>query len=124
MNLDDPDLDSLTSSVRGMYSYLNRSGFSSEATELARYFNDTNAWIGEITKVLRKSKGIAYVVVGSNSNRGRRINIPLAIQEIARTNGLSSRVYMRYRIKNYYMQYPTKGSRISYETVLKLELAG
>jgi hypothetical protein len=123
MSLDDPDMGSLTSSVRRMYSYLKRSGFTSEATELARYFNDTTAWVGEIAKVLKKSKGTAYVVVGSNSNRGHRINTPLAIQEIAKTDGLSSQVCMRYRITNYHMQYPTKGPRINDETVLKLQLA-
>ncbi len=123
MGMDDPDVSSLPGSATAMYSYLKRSGFELEATELARYFNDTSAWMCEISKVLKKSRGSAYVVVGSNSNRGRRINTALAIQELAKTNNLTSRVYMRYRITNYHMQYPTKGPRISNETVLKLQPA-
>jgi len=120
MGLDDPDLDPLTGYARRMYLRLKRSGYTLEATRLARYFNDTAAWIREIAKVVDRSRGTAYVVVGSNSNRGHRIDTPLAIQEIAKSEGLSSQVYMRYLITNYHMQYPTKGSRISNETVLRL----
>jgi hypothetical protein len=122
MGTEDPDVSALPDSASAMYSYLDRAGFTSEATELARYFNDTSAWIREISKVLKKTEGSAYVVVGSNSDRGRRINTALAIQELAKTNDLTSRVYMRYRITNYHMQYPTKGSRIRNETVLKLRV--
>ena len=120
MGLDDPELDSLTRYARRMYLHLKRSGYEREATRLARYFNDTAAWIREIATVIDRSKGTAYVVVGSNSHRGHHIDTPSAIQEIAESEGLSSQVYMRYLITNYHMQYPTKGPRITNETVLTL----
>jgi hypothetical protein len=87
---------------------------------LARYFADSFAWLREIAKIIEKTNGVAYVVVGSNTSRGISLDTPTALVEIAREVGLDASIFTRYKIKNSFMQYPTKGKRIRLETILKI----
>jgi hypothetical protein len=116
-----PDVESMPSFVQRLHRKLKRKGFTSDAQSLARYFNDSRSWLSEMASVLRNSKGVAYVVVGSNMTRGMKVDTPRALLAIAKEAGLKGGVMLRYRIVNYHMQYPTKsGMRIKTETVLKL----
>lgn len=116
----EPKLDELPPAVREMYNGLLAIKRNRDAEALARYFHDSRQWLSEIRRVLEKSQGTAYVVVGGNTNHGVRLDTPLALQEIASEIGLSPSTFSQYRIKNSYMQYPTNGSRIKTETILKL----
>jgi hypothetical protein len=121
MGREGPDSEALPSRVHHLYSRLNRIGHQGEANALARYFNDSSSWLREISKVLEKSGGTAYVVAGCSSSRGQGVDTPLVLEEIARKTGMSASVFLRYRIVNYHMQYPLKGKRIQTETVLRLK---
>ena len=115
-----PDVEELSPYLVGVYRKLVRSGFQREAANFARYFTDSCKWLGEVSKVITASGGTAYVVVGPNCTRGRIVNTPRGLQEMARHAGLKSKVLLRYRIVNYHMQYPTRGNtRIREETVLR-----
>lgn len=121
MGREAPDFEALPSRVHHLYSRLNRMGHQGEANALVRYFNDSSSWLREISKVLEKSEGTAYVVAGCSSSRGQGVDTPLVLKEIATKTGMSASVFLRYRIVNYHMQYPLKGKRIRTETVLRLK---
>jgi len=121
MGKEDPDLQGLPRGVLEAHDELRKRGYPREATALARYFDDSAKWLDELATTLRKSNGIAYVVCGPNTSRGIRVDTPELLAEIARAIGLSSEVFLRYRITNCHMQYPTKGDRrIRFEAVLRL----
>jgi hypothetical protein len=121
MGEEDPDTTKLSPYLARLYKKFVRSGFQKEASNLARYFNDSSSWLEEVSEVIARTEGTAYVIVGANCTRGNKIDTPRGIQEMARGIGLKSRVLLRYRITNYHMQYPTKGNlRIREETILKL----
>jgi hypothetical protein len=120
MGNDEPDVEGLPRCVKHVHGKLRRIGRKRDADILARYFADSEDWLTEIGTVLSKTHGTAYVVVGSNTNHGLLLNTPSALREIASGIGLRASVFMSYRIKNSYMQYPTKWKRIKVETVLKL----
>lgn len=121
MGHQEPEVDRLPSYARRLYTKLRRMDRKQDANTLARYFNDSSKWLAEVLTVLDRTDGTAYVIVGSNTNHGLTINTPLALQEIAAGLSLTTSVFMRYRIKNSYMQYPTKGKRIRVETVLRIK---
>lgn len=123
MGTEEPEIAELPSYVRYLSSKLARAGKPHGAKALERYFGDTASWLLEVLSVLERTKGTAYVVVAANTNSGVKLNTPLALRRIAERIGLSVSVFMRYEIKNSYMQYPTKSKRIKTETVLKMELA-
>jgi hypothetical protein len=106
--------------VRRLHSRFSRLGYNREAKALARYFNDSKSWLEQVFYSLKKTNGIGYVVIGENCTKGQSINTPFALRRIAESVGLNAEVFMRYRLKNYHMQYPTNGSRIEHETVLKV----
>jgi hypothetical protein len=117
----DSDVSTLPSNVRRLHSRFYDLGHKREAAGLARYFNDSSAWLAELASVIERTRGTAYVVVGGNCTRGHQVNTPLALQKIAEDVGLSCSVFMRYGIINYHMQYPTKSSRIRNETILRVK---
>jgi len=92
----------------------------SKAKSLARYFNDSALWLGQVSRVLKKSNGTAYVVVGSNTTHGLSLDIPRGLFEISSLVGLKASTVKTYQIKNSYMQYTTNGERIRVETVQKM----
>lgn len=116
----EPEVDRLSDYTRRLYTKLHSIGRKRDANILARYFNDSSKWLAEVATVLGRTNGTAYIVVGSNTNHGITLNTPVALQEIATDLCLTASIFMRYRIKNSYMQYPTKGKRIRVETVLKI----
>jgi len=119
MGEEDPDISNLSPYLGRLYKKFVRSGFQKEASNFARYFNDSLSWLGEVSKVITASGGTAYVVVGPNYTRGNIVNTPRGLNEMAGSASLKSEVLLRYRIVNYHMQYPTKGNnRIREETVL------
>jgi hypothetical protein len=120
MGEEEPDPSNLSPYLARLHKSFVRSGFQKEAANLARYFNDSCAWLGEVSKVITQSEGTAYVVVGANHTRGTAVNTPRGLQEMAGQAGLASKVVLRYALANYHMQYPTKGNlRIREETVLQ-----
>jgi len=120
MGDEEPELQDLPRCIKTSYAKLRNIGRNGQAKILARYFNDSSSWLTEVATVLNQTEGIAYVIVGSNTNHGISLNTSLALQEIAISVGLHASVFMRYRIKNSFMQYPTKGKRIKIETVLRI----
>ena len=120
MGLEDPNTDQLPSYIQNLEMKLRKLDRVADAKVLARYFNDSVSWLTEISTVLRRSAGRAYIIVGGNTKHGVHLNTPLALREIAKEVGLSTSVFMKYKIKNSYMQYPTNGTRIKVETVLKI----
>lgn len=120
MSNDDTDLEVLPAYIYHLHSRLNRKGCPQEAKALACYFSDSSSWLREIGKVLEKTRGMAYVVAGCSYSQGQSVDTPLALQEIAKNLGMSAHIFLLYRIMNYHMQYPTKGKRITSETILKL----
>jgi len=120
MGEEEPEVEKLPDHVQRTYTKLYNMGRRSDAKILARYFGDSSRWLAEIATVLGRTGGTAYVVVGSNTNHGLTINTPYALQQIASSVGLSTSCFMQYRIKNSYMQYPTKGKRIRVESILKI----
>ena len=121
MGDEEPEIEELPDYVQKTYTKLQNIGRRSDARTLARYFYDSSLWLAEVAKVLDRTDGVAYVVVGSNTNHGITLNTPYALQQIATAQGLSSSCFMRYRIKKSYMQYPTKGKRIKVESIIKIE---
>lgn len=122
MGDEEPEVEKLPDYVQRTYAKLNKIGRRSDARTLARYFCDSSKWLAEVANVLDRTDGIAYVVVGSNTNHGITVDTPYALQQIATSEGLFVSCLMRYRIKNSYMQYPTKGKRIKVESILKMEI--
>lgn len=121
MGKEEPDFQGLPVGILRTYEELTKRGFHREATALGRYFDDSAKWLNELAITLRESDGIAYVVCGPNTSRGMRVDTPQALGELARSAGLSSEVFLRYRITNFHMQYPTKGGcRIRAEAVLRM----
>jgi hypothetical protein len=120
MGEEEPDLDSLPRYVKTLHSKLCKAGRRRDARVMARYFCDSSKWLNEVATVIAKTSGTAYVVAGSNSNHGLIIDTPSVLQQLAALNGLSAATFMRYRIANSYMQYPTNAERIKTETVLRL----
>jgi hypothetical protein len=117
-----PNVDSLPRVVRRMHNRLSSMKRNRDAQQLVKYFDDSRSWLKEIARILAKSHGTAYVVAGGNTNHGLDLNTPLALQEIARDEGLRASPLMRYQIKNSYMQYPINGNRIRFETVLRVTM--
>lgn len=115
-----PELANLPKCIKDSYLNLCNMGRNVQAKVLARYFNDSRSWLNEVAAVLNRSNGWSYIIVGSNTSHGITLNTPLALQEIATSAGLIASIFMRYRIKNSFMQYPTKNNRIKVETVLEL----
>ncbi len=121
MGEEEPDTTNLSPYLARLYKRFVRSGFQKEATNFARYFNDSSLWLEEVSEVIARTEGTAYVIVGANCTRGNVIDTPRGLHEMAARTGLKSGVLLRYLITNYHMQYPTKGNtRIREETVLKL----
>lgn len=120
MGNDDSDVNTLPTIVRDMYDRLSMMKRYRDAKSLANYFADSRSWLMEIERVLARSHGTAYIVAGGNTNHGFCLDTPLALQEIASHIGLIASTFMRYHVKNSYMQYPTNGNRIKAETVLKV----
>lgn len=116
----EPSSEKLPGYVIGIHKKLLEMGRVRDAKVLSRYFEDSRKWLDEIRKILERTDGTAYVVVGSNTNHGIIIDTPHALQQLAKVVGLSTEIFMKYAIKNSYMQYPTKGERIKVESVLKL----
>jgi len=121
MSIIEPEIDQLSKHPLELYNKLNNIGRKRDALVLARYFIDSSKWLNEVATVLRHTDGTCYVVVGCNTNHGITLNTPLALQEIASDLGLNASVFMKYSIKNSYMQYPINGERILEETVLKID---
>ena len=120
MGYEDPEEDKLTNHAHKLYTKLDRLGKKRDAVILARYFNDSLKWLTEVSTILCRTDGTAYIVLGCNTKQGIIIDTPLVFQEIANDINLTTSVFMRYRIKNSYMQYPVKGKRIRVETILKI----
>ncbi len=121
MGTGEADTAGLPRRIRRLHSKLLMRGLTKEATALARYFQDTATWIGQIAEILETTGGTAYIVTGSNTVRGERVNTPEFLKQIGEEQGLSTNTILRYGITNSHMQYPTKGdNRIKSETVLRL----
>jgi hypothetical protein len=120
MGNDEPIVKELPPYVQTTYDKLRKIGRQKDAKTLVRYFADSIKWLNEVRLTLCKTNGTAYVVVGSNTNHGVTLDTPFALQEIAKSVGLSTTCFMKYAIKNSYMQYPTNGKRIKTESVLKI----
>lgn len=120
MGEEEPEVEKLPLYVQRTYTKLHKMGRRGDAKTLVRYFADSSRWLAEVGTVLGRTGGIAYVVVGSNTNHGLTLDTPYALQQIASSIGLSTTCFMKYKIKNSYMQYPTKGKRIKVESVLKI----
>jgi len=115
-----PEINELPIYIRKTYGKLCKVGRQRDAKVLSRYFIDSSKWLAEVKTILNRTGGTAYVVVGSNTNHGVILDTPYALQQIANSGGLVTSCFMKYRIKNSYMQYPTKGKRIKVESVLKI----
>ena len=120
MGAEEPSLEKLPKYIQRIYRQLQKIGRKSDANTLVRYFADSSKWLYEVRTVLSRTNGTAYVVVGSNTNHGITLDTPYALQQIAKEVGLSITTFMKYRITNSYMQYPTNSKRIKVESVLKL----
>ncbi len=121
MGTREPDTGGLPRRVRRLHSRLLMRGLTREAKALARYFQDTATWIGQVAELLETTGGTAYIVTGPNTVRGERVNTPEFLRQISEERGLSAKTILRYAITNSHMQYPTKGEkRIKSETVLRL----
>jgi hypothetical protein len=116
----EPSLDGLPPIVTEMHRKLISVGRKHDGASLAKYFQDSRQWLSETRFVLERSNGVAYIVVGGNTNHGLALDTPGALLTMARDAGLSASVFWQYAIKNSYMQYPTSRDRIKTETVLKL----
>ena len=112
------DFGELPEYVARLYTDLSNKVGKSRATKLARYFQDSLGWVREVGRLITKTHGTAYVVVGSNTSHGLHVDTPRALREIAAREGLKASTLMTYRIHNAYMQYKTDTQRIGSETVL------
>lgn len=120
MGDEEPEIENLPQYVQKTYKKLQKVGRQGDAKTLARYFADSSKWLAEVGTILSRTDGTAYVIVGSNTNHGVTLDTPYALQQIANNAGLSTSCFMKYKIKNSYMQYPIKGKRIKVESVLKI----
>lgn len=120
MGPEEPSLEGLPPYINYLHSSLKSRGRKKEAANLARYFEDSVGWISEVGKVIGRSNGVAYVVVGSNTTSGLVVDTPRALKAIATSAGLEAMVFKKYRIQDSYMQYKTKTARIESETILRL----